>query len=146
MVRLPCMLATLRRATRAVSCLYEEEMRRIGLRGMQYSLLRTLSEIDALRPGGAAQGMLAEVIGMDQTTLTRNLRLLARKGWVAIRPGETDRRERIVRLSAAGRAIVNKGFARWQAAQTRFAESMGPSDWRALGELLPVATTAAMKA
>ena len=48
-VRLPCMCATMRRATRAVSRLYEQELRQAGLRGTQYSLLRTLRMVTRCR-------------------------------------------------------------------------------------------------
>ena len=140
------MCATMRRATRAVSRLYDEELRRAGLRGTQYTLLRTLREMEAHYPDGAAQGVLADLVGMDQTTLTRNIRPLIQKGWITIRPGEEDRRERIIRLSPAGRVTVDRGHARWQAAQRRFAASVGPNDWQALGELLSAVTAAAMKA
>jgi DNA-binding MarR family transcriptional regulator len=140
------MCATMRRATRAVSRLYEQELRHAGLRGTQYSLLRTLHDMKARYPEGAAQGLLADLVAMDQTTLTRNLRPLARRGWVVIRPGQRDKRERIIRLSPKGKAIVEKAHSRWQVAQRRFAEAMRPGDWKALGDLLAAVTAAALNA
>jgi len=145
-VRLPCMCATMRRATRAVSRLYEQELRQAGLRGTQYSLLRTLHDMTAQCPEGATQGLLADLVAMDQTTLTRNLRPLVRRGWVSIRPGQRDKRERIIRLSPKGNAMVEKAHRYWQAAQRRFAESMRPADWKVLGELLSAVTAAALNA
>jgi DNA-binding MarR family transcriptional regulator len=146
LVRLPCMCATMRRATRAVSRLYEDELRQAGLRGTQYSLLRTLHDMETGHPGGVTQGVLADLVAMDQTTLTRNLRPLVRRGWIIIRPGETDRRERILRLSRAGKAKVDQAHAHWQAGQRRFAASMRPAEWKALGELLSAVTAAALNA
>src|SRR3954447_2881039 len=86
----PCLCNALRQASRAVSRLYDEELRGAGLRTTQYSLLRVLG-----RAGEVRQGDLAVLAHLDETTLTRNLRPLHQAGWVAVRPG-ADRREKFV--------------------------------------------------
>src|SRR5262249_59072920 len=94
----PCLCNALRQATRAVSRLYDEELRGADLRTTQYSLLRRLRAAGEVR-----QRDLGGLTSLDETTLTRNLRPLIDAGWVAIRPGE-DRREKLVRLTDAGPA------------------------------------------
>src|SRR6478736_2467664 len=82
-----CLCNALRQASRAVSRLYDDELRAVGLRTTQYSLLRLLD-----RAGEVRQRDLGELTLLDETTLTRNLRPLAGNGWVSVRTGE-DRRE-----------------------------------------------------
>src|SRR6516225_8667550 len=86
----PCLCSALRQASRAVSRLYDDELRRVGLRTTQYSLLRRLSHAGEVR-----QRDLGGLTSLDETTLTRNLRPLIDAGWVAISPGE-DRRAKLV--------------------------------------------------
>ena len=92
----PCLCYALRQASRAVSRFYDEELRGVGLRTTQYSLLQLLR-----RSGEVRQRDLAELTLHDETTLTRNLRPLVDAGWVAVRTGE-DRRERWFKITAAG--------------------------------------------
>src|SRR4051812_49682826 len=94
----PCLCNALRQASRAVSRLYDEELRGVGLRTTQYSLLRVLA-----RAGEVRQGDLGGLAHLDETTLTRNLRPLVNAGWVASRPGE-DRRGKIISPTPAGAA------------------------------------------
>ena len=82
MVRLACACATLRRTTRLVSQLYDEAMRPSGIRGTQFTLLQALK----LAPG-ISQKQMAEVLGIDSTTLTRTLVLLRKRGWLSAVPG-----------------------------------------------------------
>jgi DNA-binding MarR family transcriptional regulator len=86
----PCLCNALRQASRAVSRLYDEELRGVGLRTTQFSLLRRLRSAGKVR-----QRDLGGLTSLDETTLTRNLRPLIDAGWVAVRPGE-DRREKLV--------------------------------------------------
>src|SRR5258708_28643242 len=94
----PCLCNALRQATRAVSRLYDEELRGVGLRTTQYSLLRHLRRVGEVR-----QRDLGGLTSLDETTLTRNLRPLIDSGWVAVSTGE-DRREKLVHLTEAGAA------------------------------------------
>ena len=94
----PCLCNALRQASRAVSRLYDEELRGVGLRTTQYSLLRVLA-----RAGEVRQGDLGELTSLDETTLSHNLPLLVRAGWVAVRRGE-DRREKLLAITEAGSA------------------------------------------
>lgn len=62
----PCMCATLRRASRALTQLYDEALRPLGLRATQFTVLQALSFT-----GEVSQGELGQLLAMDSTTLTR---------------------------------------------------------------------------
>src|ERR1700675_1666685 len=104
----PCLCNALRQASRAVSRLYDEELRGVGLRTTQYSLLRVLA-----RAGQVRQGDLSGLASLEETTLTRNLRPLVNAGWIAVRSGE-DRREKLVTITKAGVATLAEARPAWK--------------------------------
>src|SRR5690242_21737079 len=67
----PCACSQLRRTTRKVSSLYDDMLSSAGLTNSQYSLL-----VNVGREGAVSRTALAERLGMDRTTLTRNLKPL----------------------------------------------------------------------
>lgn len=137
---LPCSCASLRRAARAVTQLYDEELRPLGLRATQFTLLQTLATT-----GEISQGGLGRVLALDSTTLTRTLNPLHQQGWIAARPG-TDRRERYYSLTDEGRTVLAEATPRWERAQERLRSSFGESQWGTLQQLLDQAALAAQGA
>src|SRR5262245_27896707 len=127
----PCLCNALQQATRAVSRLYDEELREVGLRTTQYSLLAWLRAAGEVR-----QRDLGGLTSLDETTLTRNLRLLIDAGWVAIRPGE-DRREKLIRLTDAGVSKLREARPAWERAQERMRSRLPKGTWSTLLDLLP---------
>jgi DNA-binding MarR family transcriptional regulator len=114
-----CVGFNLRKATRAVTQLYDEMLRPAGIRVTQYSLLVVLKII-----GPVLVTDLAEKIVMDRTTLTRNLDVMEKQGLVKVAPGE-DRRTRWVTITASGSAVLLEAYPLWQQAQAKIRESMG---------------------
>ena len=128
---LPCLCGALRQASRAVSRLYDEELRGVGLRTTQYSLLLILR-----RSGEVRQRDLAGLTMHDETSLTRSLRPLVGARWVAVRAGE-DRREKWLRITAAGVAKLKEARPAWERAHTRIQALLPEGAWRGLMEILP---------
>jgi DNA-binding MarR family transcriptional regulator len=126
-----CLCGALRQASRAVSRLYDEELRRIGLRTTQYSLLHLLR-----RSGEVRQRDLAGVTLHDETSLTRSLRPLVDARWVAVRVG-ADRREKWFRITAGGVAKLEEARPAWERAQARIQALLPEKAWRGLMEILP---------
>ena len=122
-IKLPCASANLRRAARMVSQFYEQELRPAGVRGPQFTLLQALK-----RAPGISQKQLAELLGMDSTTLTRTLALLRRRGWLRSEPG-ADRRALRLGLTRAGEKEYERALPYWQAAQKRLKQALGEPDW-----------------
>ena len=129
-----CLCNALRQATRAVSRLYDEELRGVGLRTTQLSLLRRLNTTGEVR-----QRDLGELTSLDETTLTRNLRPLIDAGWVAFRAGD-DRREKLVRLTDTGASKLHEARPAWERAQERLRSRMPKQTWSSLLALLPELT------
>lgn len=126
---LGCLCGTLRRTARALSQLYEEAIRPLGLRGTQLTILQVLG-----RAGEIPQGRLGEILAMDSTTLTRTLRIMQRQGWVAERRGK-DRRERWLRLSTDGEAMLEKALPEWERIQAQVGRQLGAERWKTLLDL-----------
>jgi DNA-binding MarR family transcriptional regulator len=128
---IPCLCGALRQASRAVSRLYDDELRGIGLRTTQYSLLRVVAKAGQVR-----QGDLSGLTSLDETTLTRNLRPLVDAGWVAVRTGD-DRREKWVRITAGGAAKLEEAEPAWERAQARMQALLPEGVWQRLLAVLP---------
>jgi DNA-binding MarR family transcriptional regulator len=118
-----CFCNALRQASRSVSRLYDEELRGVGLRTTQYSLLRVLA-----RAGQVRQGDLGALTHLEETTITRNLRPLLAAGWVSVRSGD-DRRERLVTITKAGTAKLAEARPAWVRAQARM-QALLPEELR----------------
>lgn len=106
-----CHCLAARRKARMITRLFEEKLRPHGLRATQFSVLASL----ALR-GPTPISELADVLGLERTTLTRSAALLERKGWVGAAQPE-DARERPLRLTPAGRRRLEEAFPAWKEAQ-----------------------------
>jgi DNA-binding MarR family transcriptional regulator len=126
-----CLCGALRQASRAVSRLYDEELRGVGLRTTQYTLLYVVAKAGQVR-----QGDLSELISLDETTLTRNLRPLLDARWIAVQSGE-DRREKLVTITAAGTAKLAEAGPAWQRAQARMRKRLPEDTWQRLLAVLP---------
>jgi DNA-binding MarR family transcriptional regulator len=113
------MCASLRRASRSLTQLYDDALRPVGLLTTQFTILQVLS-----RTGEISQGELGQILAMDSTTLTRTLRIMDREGWIAERRGE-DRRKRLLSLAKAGRSQFNRALPAWEKAQAQVAHHLG---------------------
>lgn len=128
-VAMTCVCFNLRRATRMVTQLFDEVLRPSGLRITQFTLMVAIS----LR-GSAPIQKLAEILGMDRTTLTRNLKGLEEAGMVSAAAG-TDRRSRLISLTPKGERALDDTMPAWRQAQQRAVEILGKER---LGYLMPV--------
>ena len=115
----PCTCSRLRRATRAVTQLYDDALASIGLRVTQLSLLRALQRHGPMRIGELASRNL-----LDRTALSRNLDPLAERKLVAIVPGR-DARTREVTLTRQGIAAIAAAAPLWDKAQKDVARRIG---------------------
>ena len=121
-----CVCFHLRRSARTVTQFYDRTLAPSGLRATQFTLMTVIR-----RTGGLPFSSLAEVLGMDRTTLTRNLRPLERQGLVRIESG-SDRRVRLVRLTRLGERKQSEAQPLWAKAHARVTEGIGEKTWKAL--------------
>lgn len=121
-IRLPCYCATLRQATRVISQKYDAAVRASQLTITQYTLLTALGE----KPGARVND-LAEALAMDQTTLSRTLKLMEREGLISSVEGK-DRRESRWEIAARGRARMRRALPHWEAAQRAVEKTLGVAE------------------
>jgi DNA-binding MarR family transcriptional regulator len=117
--RLPCYCATLRQATRVISQKYAAALRGTQLTNTQYTLLTVLTQMPKPRVND-----LAEAMAMDQTTLSRTLKVMERDGLISTVSG-ADRRESRWLITARGRSRMARALPRWQKAQREVEKVLG---------------------
>lgn len=120
-----CLCFRARRVSRVLTRLYDEALRPLGIQATQLTLL---SAIAGPGPAGQSIGRLTEMLAMDPTTLSRNLRPLEKAGLAAVGRSEKDRRIRIIRLTADGERVLSDAMPLWRAAQSRVVEALGETE------------------
>ncbi len=113
-----------RQVSRALTRLYDESLRPTGL---QTSQLPVLVAVVMFGDAGANMRALASKLGMDRTTLTRNLGPLEKAGLLRVSRSPEDARVRIVSLTRSGERAIEAVFPLWQQAQERVRELLGAS-------------------
>lgn len=121
-----CTCFNLRKATRAVTQLFDEAMKPAGLRVTQFSLLAHLSAM-----GPIALTKLAEAMVTDRTTMARNLEPLEKSGLLEVEAGD-DRRTRIVTITEEGRRRLSEALPLWKKAQDEVKKVMGLEGWTSM--------------
>jgi DNA-binding MarR family transcriptional regulator len=130
-----CVCFNLRRVARVVTQYCDAEMRRHGIRSTQGTILSALHTI-----GPSSMAELSEVLGMERTTLLRNLRPLQRDELVSVEGGGHGGRVE-VSLTAKGREQIEKLTPAWKAAQRKAVDVLGEKRWSAvLADLETVAS------
>ncbi|MCI0910650.1 MULTISPECIES: MarR family winged helix-turn-helix transcriptional regulator [Pseudomonas] len=125
-----CICTHLRRAARGVSRHYDEALEGFGINVAQFSLLRHLQRLD--RPSITT---LAEAMGLERSTLGRNLRVLEAEGLVALAEGD-DQRNRVVLLTDAGASRLQAAYPAWELAQQVLVQRLGEGQRDQLVRLL----------
>jgi DNA-binding MarR family transcriptional regulator len=126
-MRAMCACDRLRRSARAMTQLYDAGMGAGGLKVTQLPILVALA-IGGEQPLSA----LAAALGVERTTLTRNLKPLEQRGLVRTASRQDDARVRIVALTRAGDDELAAALARWEHVQARVEERFGAGRLRAL--------------
>ncbi len=114
-----CLTFNLQRTTRRLLRGFEEAAKTAGLTAPQFTTLSLISGF-----GEITITHLAERLGTDRTTMTRNLDLLTRKGWVTGADAE-DARLRILKLTKAGETKLAAALPIWSSFQTSLVENIG---------------------
>jgi DNA-binding MarR family transcriptional regulator len=119
-----CVCFALRRAARSVTQFYDRALKAHGLRVTQLSLL-----VGASQFGAVPLAKLAQALGMDRTTLLRNVRPLVRRRLLEVSQ-EADSRRTEIRATAGGRALLARAYPEWKKAQEQALKRLPGSDWR----------------
>jgi DNA-binding MarR family transcriptional regulator len=136
---LPCACQNLRRATRMVTRIYDQELKKAGLEITQFGLLTALAIT-----GEVNQKRLSEGFVMDSTTLTRTLDRMRKQGWITVKQGR-DRREHLFSLTAAGKRQIAKAKPHWDLAESRLRNKLGERGWKEMKQAVSLVTKDALK-
>ncbi|NOJ48089.1 MarR family winged helix-turn-helix transcriptional regulator [Bradyrhizobium archetypum] len=121
-----CFCLASRQAARKITRLYDFYMQESGIRVTQFTILSQL-----MLRGDMTIGKLAGLLGMERTTLTRNLTLLEQQKWISIKAGD-DPRARMIGITGQGRSVVRRSFPFWSKAQAHIGTLLGADGQAAL--------------
>lgn len=123
-----CACSNFRKASRAVTQLFDTMLQPVGLRSTQLVILLGVAVHEPV-----SIASLARELVLDRTTLRRNLNPLEKAGLVQfVHPPES--RTSLVELTSKGRQMLSKSVPLWHRAQTRFVEAVGEKKWKELRE------------
>jgi DNA-binding MarR family transcriptional regulator len=116
-------------AARAVTRTYDRALRPSGLRSTQFTIL-----VAASVSGGIPLHRLANILGLERTTLTRNLAAIEREGLIQV--ARVDGRTRNVLISPSGTARLKQALLLWDKVQQTLRHKLGEKGWSILHESL----------
>ena len=105
---------------------FDEAFRGLGLRATQLSVLTAVYHVP-----DAPLSKLARILGMDRTSLTRNLQVLERKGLISAKEGN-DKRQRRISITPEGEQLLMRAFPIWREVQAEVEEAIGMEKWENL--------------
>jgi DNA-binding MarR family transcriptional regulator len=111
-----CIAVRLRLLNRVVTNLYDDALRPLGLRVSQLNILITTAKLGLARPA-----QVCRILQLDTTTLSHNVKLMRKKGWLEVVP-EEDARLQPFRLTAQGKRLIEKAGPAWEKAQRQARE------------------------
>jgi len=114
-----CPYGELRSLTRAIGHAYEASFVEVGLTAKQHRLLSEIKRLQAVRSVD-----LARALGLDPSTVSRNLKPLLAMGWIRIEEGRDARTHR-VRLTESGLERHALGERQWHVAKARVVQALG---------------------
>ncbi len=122
-VRDNCLCLHVRRAARAVARRFDDALRPLDLTNGQFSLMMSLN-----RPKPPKMGDVSDLLAMDRTTLTANLKPLERRGLVAVKADAEDKRSRRLTLTPAGESLLAEAVPIWVRTEAETEALLGGSD------------------
>src|SRR5438552_6492497 len=114
-----CVAVRLRLLNRVVTNLYDDALRPLGLKVSQLNLLIVTARLGLARPAE-----VCELLQLDASTLSRNVKPLQAHGWLEVVPDE-DARAQPFRLTPQGKRLIEKAVPAWEEAQRRAGELFG---------------------
>jgi DNA-binding MarR family transcriptional regulator len=114
-----CVAVRLRLLNRVVTNLYDDALRPLGLKVSQLNILIVTARLGVARPA-----QVCEILQLDASTLSRNVKPLQAHGWLEVVPGD-DARAQPFRLTPQGKRLIEKAMPAWEKAQRQATELLG---------------------
>ena len=134
MIQSDCLCTNLRHAALASTRIYDAALAPSGLKVTMYRLLRRIAETPEI-----TITRLADLVGLDRSTLGRNIALLRRAGYLTAEHGQ-DARTRGLTLTDHGRRSLAEAGPLWEAAQDEMRTRLGSDADRLLDLLARIGT------
>lgn len=128
-VRDTCLCMHIQRGARAIARRFDDAFRPLDLTHGQFSLLMSLN-----RPEAAILSSVADLLGMDRTSLTAKLKPLERRGLIKSYPDPIDRRNRRLALTEAGQHLIAEAYPLWKATHKEINKIVGSGNQNKLRE------------
>jgi len=116
-----CIGFRVRMLNRIVTSIYDDALADLGLKASQFNLLVAVANREQARPAE-----LAQILEMDESTVSRNVERMCAKGWFRREEGE-DRRSHLIRVTEKGIGLIRRGYPAWQKAQEDVSRRLGPA-------------------
>jgi DNA-binding MarR family transcriptional regulator len=120
----------MRKSSRLITQFYEGRLKRVGLKVGQFSILRAV-----YFQKETTNKELQNILILDQTTLTRNLKPLFRDGYLQTSPDPNDGRLKAIRLTQSGIDLYEQALPIWQKAQQDVLNKLGEEKTEKIHEL-----------
>ena len=114
-----CIAVRLRLLNRVITKFYDDALRPLGLKVSQLNILIVTARLGLARPA-----QVCEILQLDVSTLSRNVKPLQAHGWLEV-VSEEDARSQPFRLTAQGKRLIEKAIPAWEKAQQRASELLG---------------------
>lgn len=114
-----CIAVRMRLLNRVVTNMYDDALRPLGLKVSQLNILVVTARLGLARPA-----QVCDLLQLDTSTLSRNVKPLQANGWLEVVPDE-DGRAQPFRLTAEGKRLIEKAAPAWQEAQQQATELLG---------------------
>ena len=121
-----CVCYHVRRTARSVTRLYDAALQPAGIRSTQFAVLVAVAKNEPVNIS-----RLENLLGLDQTTLSRSLANLRATGHLALAAG-ADRRQRLARLTSKGRRTLGKALPYWRRVQRDVVSRLDDPRWSAI--------------
>src|SRR5919202_2881506 len=114
-----CIAVRLRLLNRVITNLYDDALRPLGVKVSQLNVLIVTARLGLARPA-----LVCDILHLDASTLSRNVKPLQAHGWLEVVP-EADARAQPFRLTPQGKRLIEKAVPAWEEAQRQAAELLG---------------------
>ncbi len=123
---LDCLCYEFRKTSRFVINYYDAALKDVDLKSNQFIILAAVAYMKSTNFKN-----LAEFVGIDQSTLARNLVTVEKQNFVNVKTGK-NRREKLISLSRKGKNKMEKAFPLWRKAQTEILDVLGRERWKTI--------------
>jgi DNA-binding MarR family transcriptional regulator len=127
-----CLVARVRILNRQLTRIYDDALRPLKVKANQTGILVVIA-----RRGPCTPGDVGAILHMEKSTVSRNLELMLKQGWLASLPGD-DQRSHRVRITAKGKKLLERVLPRWEEAQQRAKALLGPTGAEALRKMVKI--------